>query len=135
MPELGDQSPSNLSPIQDAFSDFVLFFYDKHGGEVIGVLWKPSGFEPQPFKVSLSVFELGHFLFLADIFCARTDEVLFFLLNQTVGLASLCPSLAPWDLELSACEAVELSLQNISGTRSLLRTLAAGVQRQGGRAA
>ncbi|XP_060136371.1 nucleolar protein 6-like [Zootoca vivipara] len=27
-----------------------MFFYDKHGGEVIGVLWKPPAFEPQPFK-------------------------------------------------------------------------------------
>ncbi|XP_066470854.1 nucleolar protein 6 [Tiliqua scincoides] len=41
-----------LRELQEAFSDFALFFYDKHGGEVIGVLWKPSSFEPQPFKVS-----------------------------------------------------------------------------------
>ncbi|XP_024076205.1 nucleolar protein 6-like [Terrapene carolina triunguis] len=37
---------------QEAFGDLALFFYDSHGGEVIGVLWKPSSFEPQPFKAS-----------------------------------------------------------------------------------
>ncbi|NXI45898.1 NOL6 protein, partial [Galbula dea] len=37
---------------QDAFSELALFFYDKHGGEVIAVLWKPFSFQPQPFKVS-----------------------------------------------------------------------------------
>uniref|UniRef100_A0A8C9FN28 Nucleolar protein 6 n=1 Tax=Pavo cristatus TaxID=9049 RepID=A0A8C9FN28_PAVCR len=42
---------SLFSP-QEAFSDLALFFYDKHGGEVIAVLWKPSSFQPQPFKVS-----------------------------------------------------------------------------------
>ncbi|NXU41603.1 NOL6 protein, partial [Drymodes brunneopygia] len=36
----------------DAFDDLALFFYDKHGGEVIAVLWKPLSFQPQPFKVS-----------------------------------------------------------------------------------
>ncbi|XP_058027935.1 nucleolar protein 6 [Ahaetulla prasina] len=41
-----------LQELREAFSDFALFFYDKFGGEVIGVLWKPSAFEPQPFKVS-----------------------------------------------------------------------------------
>ncbi|NXO89357.1 NOL6 protein, partial [Certhia brachydactyla] len=39
-------------PIQDAFNELALFFYDKHGGEVIAVLWKPLSFQPQPFKVS-----------------------------------------------------------------------------------
>ncbi|XP_070599757.1 nucleolar protein 6 isoform X2 [Erythrolamprus reginae] len=41
-----------LQELREAFSDFALFFYDKYGGDVIGVLWKPSAFEPQPFKVS-----------------------------------------------------------------------------------
>ncbi|XP_067320780.1 nucleolar protein 6 isoform X2 [Anolis sagrei] len=41
-----------LQELREAFSEFALFFYDKYGGEVIGVLWKPSAFEPQPFKVS-----------------------------------------------------------------------------------
>uniref|UniRef100_A0A8B9CI43 Nucleolar protein 6 n=1 Tax=Anser brachyrhynchus TaxID=132585 RepID=A0A8B9CI43_9AVES len=39
-----------LQELRDAFSDLALFFYDKHGGEVIVVLWKPLSF--QPFKVS-----------------------------------------------------------------------------------
>ena len=38
-------------PFQEAFGDLALFFYDQHGGEVIGVLWKPTSFQPQPFKV------------------------------------------------------------------------------------
>ncbi|KAH0627778.1 hypothetical protein JD844_008114 [Phrynosoma platyrhinos] len=41
-----------LQELQEAFSEFALFFYDKYGGEVIGVLWKPSAFDPQPFKAS-----------------------------------------------------------------------------------
>ncbi|NXV02226.1 NOL6 protein, partial [Cettia cetti] len=41
-----------LFSTQDAFDDLALFFYDKHGGEVIAVLWKPLNFKPQPFKVS-----------------------------------------------------------------------------------
>ncbi|XP_010209763.1 PREDICTED: nucleolar protein 6-like [Tinamus guttatus] len=41
-----------LQELRDAFSDLALFFYDKHGGEVIAVLWKPVSFQPQPFKVS-----------------------------------------------------------------------------------
>ncbi|KAM6036588.1 nucleolar protein 6 isoform 3-T3 [Theristicus caerulescens] len=50
----GDYLPKGELPsgIQDAFSDLALFFYDKHGGEVIAVLWKPLSFQPQPFKVS-----------------------------------------------------------------------------------
>ncbi|NXG08518.1 NOL6 protein, partial [Sakesphorus luctuosus] len=41
-----------LFSTQDAFGDLAMFFYDKHGGEVIAVLWKPLSFQPQPFKVS-----------------------------------------------------------------------------------
>ncbi|KAM9509042.1 nucleolar protein 6 [Guaruba guarouba] len=41
-----------LQELRDAFSDLALFFYDKHGGEVIAVLWKPLSFQPQPFKAS-----------------------------------------------------------------------------------
>ncbi|XP_026569693.1 nucleolar protein 6 [Pseudonaja textilis] len=44
-----------LEELREAFSDFALFFYDKYGGVVIGVLWKPSAFEPQPFKVSVQL--------------------------------------------------------------------------------
>ncbi|XP_017602061.1 PREDICTED: nucleolar protein 6 [Corvus brachyrhynchos] len=41
-----------LQDLRDAFDDLALFFYDKHGGEVIAVLWKPLSFQPQPFKVA-----------------------------------------------------------------------------------
>nr|XP_020652113.1 nucleolar protein 6 [Pogona vitticeps] len=47
-----DPVQNYLRELRQAFSDLALFFYDKHGGEVIGVLWKPSAFEPQPFKVT-----------------------------------------------------------------------------------
>ncbi|KAK9974376.1 hypothetical protein ABG768_022477 [Culter alburnus] len=42
-----------LSELRDAFGDLALFFNDPFGGTVIAVLWKPSAFEPQPFKTSL----------------------------------------------------------------------------------
>ncbi|RMC16490.1 hypothetical protein DUI87_06425 [Hirundo rustica rustica] len=51
----GNTNPVHLCfpiVILDAFDDLALFFYDKHGGEVIAVLWKPLSFQPQPFKVS-----------------------------------------------------------------------------------
>ncbi|KAE8636849.1 hypothetical protein XENTR_v10003167 [Xenopus tropicalis] len=41
-----------LQELREAYGEFALFFHDKHGGDVIGVLWKPSGFEPQPFKTT-----------------------------------------------------------------------------------
>uniref|UniRef100_A0A8D2Q7D4 Nucleolar protein 6 n=1 Tax=Varanus komodoensis TaxID=61221 RepID=A0A8D2Q7D4_VARKO len=41
-----------LQELREAFGALALFFHDQHGGEVIGVLWKPSAFQPQPFKVS-----------------------------------------------------------------------------------
>ncbi|XP_033020116.1 nucleolar protein 6 [Lacerta agilis] len=45
-----DPAQIYLRELQEAFGDLAMFFYDKHGGEVMGVLWKPSAFEPQPFK-------------------------------------------------------------------------------------
>ncbi|XP_043934033.1 nucleolar protein 6 isoform X1 [Protopterus annectens] len=41
-----------LKELRDAFGDLALFFYDTHGGSLIGVLWKPQVFIPQPFKTS-----------------------------------------------------------------------------------
>ncbi|XP_001365176.3 nucleolar protein 6 isoform X1 [Monodelphis domestica] len=41
-----------LAQLRKAFGDLALFFYDQHGGEVIGVLWRPDGFKPQPFKAA-----------------------------------------------------------------------------------
>lgn len=38
--------------LQNVFSEFCLFFYDKYGGRYITVVWKPAAFVPQPFKVS-----------------------------------------------------------------------------------
>lgn len=53
MPVLGYDPPQlYLTQLREAFGDLALFFYDQHGGEVIGVLWKPTSFKPQPFKAS-----------------------------------------------------------------------------------
>lgn len=53
MPVLGYDPPQlYLAELREAFGDLALFFYDQHGGEVIGVLWKPTSFQPQPFKAS-----------------------------------------------------------------------------------
>ncbi|XP_004372388.1 nucleolar protein 6 isoform X1 [Trichechus manatus latirostris] len=53
MPVLGYDPPQfYLAQLREAFGDLALFFYDQHGGKVIGVLWKPTSFQPQPFKAS-----------------------------------------------------------------------------------
>ncbi|XP_077004029.1 nucleolar protein 6 [Tamandua tetradactyla] len=53
MPVLGYDPPQlYLAQLREAFGNLALFFYDQHGGEVIGVLWKPTSFQPQPFKAS-----------------------------------------------------------------------------------
>lgn len=41
-----------LLELKSAFGEFALFFYDAHGGNLVGVLWKPQAFAPQPFKTS-----------------------------------------------------------------------------------
>lgn len=41
-----------LNELKSTFCDLCLFFYDNHGGKVIGVLWKPSQLQPKEFKVS-----------------------------------------------------------------------------------
>ncbi|XP_050699179.1 nucleolar protein 6-like isoform X2 [Eriocheir sinensis] len=40
-----------LRDLKDAFSHLALFFYDEHGGESIGVVWKPQAFKIQELKV------------------------------------------------------------------------------------
>ncbi|XP_039731492.1 nucleolar protein 6 [Pteropus medius] len=53
MPVLGYDPPQlYLAQLRKAFGELALFFYDQHGGEVIGVLWNPTSFRPQPFKAS-----------------------------------------------------------------------------------
>uniref|UniRef100_UPI00358F8AAB nucleolar protein 6 n=1 Tax=Myxine glutinosa TaxID=7769 RepID=UPI00358F8AAB len=39
-----------LKELRAAYDDFALFFHDRHGGDVIGVLWKPQAFLGYPFK-------------------------------------------------------------------------------------
>lgn len=41
-----------LKELRETFDEFALFFYDHFGGIYITVLWKPSAFEPQSFKVT-----------------------------------------------------------------------------------
>ncbi|XP_028916779.1 nucleolar protein 6 [Ornithorhynchus anatinus] len=45
-----DPAQSYLTELREAFGDLALFFHDRYGGEVIGVLWKPGSFQAQPFK-------------------------------------------------------------------------------------
>ncbi|KAM4876616.1 nucleolar protein 6 [Thomomys bottae] len=53
MPVLAYDPPQlYLAHLRAAFGDLALFFYDQHGGQVIGVLWRPASFQPQPFKAS-----------------------------------------------------------------------------------
>ncbi|CAG2121312.1 unnamed protein product, partial [Medioppia subpectinata] len=35
--------------LRDSYGDYALFFYDRFGGREIGVLWRPSVFECEPF--------------------------------------------------------------------------------------
>ena len=41
-----------LQQLIQSYSRFALFFYDKFGGQQIGVLWKPSVFESKPLNIS-----------------------------------------------------------------------------------
>lgn len=41
-----------LQELEDAYSDYALFFHDVYGGSVIGVVWKPQSTEPKEFKVT-----------------------------------------------------------------------------------
>ncbi|XP_070396608.1 nucleolar protein 6 isoform X1 [Dermacentor albipictus] len=38
--------------LEDAYGQLALFFYDRYGGNLVAVLWKPNAFVPQPLKVS-----------------------------------------------------------------------------------
>ncbi|XP_038078124.1 nucleolar protein 6-like [Patiria miniata] len=40
-----------LQELQSCYGDLALFFYDRHGGTFITLLWNPSAFQSQPFKV------------------------------------------------------------------------------------
>ncbi|KAL3865413.1 hypothetical protein ACJMK2_042804 [Sinanodonta woodiana] len=41
-----------LGELRAAYDEFAMFFHDTFGGNVIGVIWKPTVFVPQQFKVS-----------------------------------------------------------------------------------
>ncbi|XP_037654304.1 nucleolar protein 6 [Choloepus didactylus] len=73
MPVLGYDPPQiYLAQLREAFGDLALFFYDQHGGEVIGVLWKPTSFQPQPFKASntkgrMVVSQVGELMMVPNV--------------------------------------------------------------------
>lgn len=37
--------------LQENYGEFALFFHDTYGGDIIGVLFKPSVYETRDFKV------------------------------------------------------------------------------------
>ncbi|KAK5647315.1 hypothetical protein RI129_002207 [Pyrocoelia pectoralis] len=41
-----------VKELRDHYGNLALFFYNPHGGNVIGVLWKPTIFESKQFKIS-----------------------------------------------------------------------------------
>ena len=41
---------------QDTFGKFVMVFFDKLGGPVIGLVWRPAAFTPEPFRVSHAAY-------------------------------------------------------------------------------
>ncbi|XP_063814035.1 nucleolar protein 6 isoform X2 [Pseudophryne corroboree] len=41
-----------LNELRESYGEFALFLYDTFGGEVIGVIWNPTSFTPQPFKTT-----------------------------------------------------------------------------------
>ncbi|KAM7295240.1 nucleolar protein 6 [Ixodes scapularis] len=41
-----------VQALQETYGDLALFFYDRYGGNLVAVLWKPHAFQPLPFKVS-----------------------------------------------------------------------------------
>eukprot|EP00112_Aurelia_sp_Birch-Aquarium-sp1_P004342 Seg149.9 transcript_id=Seg149.9/GoldUCD/mRNA.D3Y31 product="Nucleolar protein 6" protein_id=Seg149.9/GoldUCD/D3Y31 len=46
-----DPAALYLNELKNAFSEVAMFFYDKLGGNVIGVVWKSQAFTPHPFKI------------------------------------------------------------------------------------
>ncbi|CAG8433493.1 6277_t:CDS:10 [Diversispora eburnea] len=42
-----------LKELRSLYSNIALFFHDKYGGTVIGIVWKPSYLFPTPWKVNL----------------------------------------------------------------------------------
>ncbi|XP_041363671.1 nucleolar protein 6-like [Gigantopelta aegis] len=57
-----------LDELEAAFDDLAMFCYDKYGGTVIGVIWKPAALQPKEFKVSAMV---GRMLSVKDV---QSDE-------------------------------------------------------------
>ncbi|XP_077497145.1 nucleolar protein 6 Mat89Ba [Amblyomma americanum] len=41
-----------VKALESAYGELALFFYDRYGGNLVAVLWKPNAFVPQPLKVS-----------------------------------------------------------------------------------
>ncbi|KAH8031449.1 hypothetical protein HPB51_017221 [Rhipicephalus microplus] len=41
-----------VQALENTYGELALFFYDRYGGDIVAVLWKPNAFVPQPLKVS-----------------------------------------------------------------------------------
>ncbi|XP_063610087.1 nucleolar protein 6-like [Penaeus indicus] len=46
-----DAASMYLEELKEAYSHLALFFYDEHGGDVIGVVWNPKALSAQDFKI------------------------------------------------------------------------------------
>jgi len=44
---------SFIKDLQDRYSETVLVFYDKHGGNVVGLVWNPEKAQPRALKAFL----------------------------------------------------------------------------------
>lgn len=65
LPELNNKLLIGFNPVQiylqelrKYFGKIALFFYDTHGGDLIGVIWKPLPLTLQPLRVQNSLFTL-----------------------------------------------------------------------------
>ncbi|XP_068121202.1 nucleolar protein 6 [Hyperolius riggenbachi] len=47
-----DPTQLYLQDLRASYGEFALFFYDKHGGDMIAVLWNPTSFTPQSVKAT-----------------------------------------------------------------------------------
>ncbi|CAG8655411.1 8697_t:CDS:2, partial [Scutellospora calospora] len=45
----------NSKKDEKLYSDIALFFHNKHGGTIIGIVWIPINFTPKPWKASAEI--------------------------------------------------------------------------------
>ncbi|KAK7073657.1 hypothetical protein SK128_015685 [Halocaridina rubra] len=47
-----DPAQLYLEELRDAFDHLALFFHDEHGGDIIGVVWRPTSLKKQELKIA-----------------------------------------------------------------------------------